>query len=70
MNVRERVALGRSVRVPPLAEEVGLPDSTIYAWIKAGKLKAIRFENTLLIPASEARRLLDVPSEPAEPVAA
>lgn len=70
MNVRERVALGRSVRVPHLADEVGLPASTLYAWVKTGKLAAIRFENTLLIPASEARRLLDMPAEPAEPVAA
>ncbi len=66
MNVRERVGLGRSVRVPALADEVGLPASTLYAWIKAGKLDVIRYESTILIPAAAAKPLLGM----VEPVAA
>ena len=66
MGVRERVAAGRSVRVNALADEVGLPASTLYAWVRQKKLDAIRFEGAVLIPAAAARPLLGL----AEPVAA
>lgn len=58
MTVRERVAAGRSVRVNALADEVGLPASTLYAWVRLKKLDAIRFEGAVLIPAAAAKPLL------------
>ena len=69
MTVRERVAAGRSVRVNALADEVGLPASTLYAWVRQKKLEAIRYESAVLIPAAAARPLLGM-VEATEPVAA
>lgn len=57
-SVRERVQQGKNVRPGPLADAAGVARATVHAWINDGKLEAIRFERTVMIPAHAAGRLL------------
>jgi hypothetical protein len=57
--IREAIAQGWNVRVPPLAREAGTCAATIYNGIKRGEIRAIWIgPNTVRVPADEARRLL------------
>ena len=58
MTIRERVAEGKSVRVAQLADETGMPQSTIYNLVKTGRIEAIRIGRGIVITARAARPLL------------
>lgn len=45
--------------VPEAAKELGKPHMTLYRWIDAGKLIAIRLGGILFVPVSELERLKD-----------
>jgi excisionase family DNA binding protein len=43
------------------AEKIGVSKQTVYRWVKAGTIRAIRFSGrTVLIPTAEAERILQV----------
>ena len=58
MNVHERVKQGKHVRVRPLADAIGANPSTVYGWIRDGRLEAVEFAGIVTIPAHAAARVL------------
>ncbi len=56
--VRElKVVTDDFMTVPEAAKQVGKPKMTLYRWIEANKLIAVRFGGILFIPVSEVERL-------------
>jgi len=45
------------VTVPEAARRLGKPKMTLYRWIEANKLNAVRLGGILFIPVSEIKRL-------------
>lgn len=58
MNVRMEIAAGRDVRVRPLAREINLPASTLYAQIARNEIEARRIGRCIVIPNAVGRRLI------------
>jgi len=52
-----KVVTDEFVTVPRAAKQLGKPKMTLYRWIKANKLIAVRFGGILFIPMSEVERL-------------
>ncbi|MQY80818.1 MAG: helix-turn-helix domain-containing protein [Dehalococcoidia bacterium] len=52
--------------VPEAAKELGRPHMTLYRWIDADKLIAIRLGGILFVPKSEIERLNKINEQTAE----
>lgn len=72
MSVRAEVLAGRDARVRPVAQEAGLPASTLYSMIAKGEIEARKLGACVILPNAAARRILGLPDQAAqsEPVAA
>ncbi len=57
-SVRNRIEAGMNVRIGPLAECAGLSHQAIRLAIAREDIKAVRLGRAIMIPASEAARLL------------
>ena len=60
MDVRKRITEGKSVRVVPMADAIGVSPSTLYEWIKKGEVRAYQLGASKIIPAEEGARLLNI----------
>ncbi len=57
-KLKQDLAAGRNVHVPPLARAAGFAPGTLYNAIKAGEIKAVRVGKSVRITPAEARRVL------------
>ena len=57
-KLKQDLAAGRNVRVPPLARAAGFSAGTLYNAVKAGEVKAVRLGKSMRITPAEARRVL------------
>lgn len=57
MTSELRVVTDEFVTVPGAAKQLGRPKMTLYRWIEAKKLIAVRFGGILFVPVSEIERL-------------
>lgn len=57
MTSELRVVTDEFVTVPGAAKQLGRPKMTLYRWIQANKLIAVRFGGILFVPISEIKRL-------------
>lgn len=58
--LREALAAGQSVKVPTLASALGVSRNGFYEAVKRGEVKVTRLGRRIIIPAQEARRLLQI----------
>lgn len=56
--LRTDLATGRHSTATDLAEVMKVSTATVYNWIKAGDVKAVRVGRLYRVPPSEVRRLL------------
>jgi len=49
---------GKYYTIRELAQLLRLDKSTIYRWIKSGKIRAIKINNRWLIPAEELEKIM------------
>jgi len=56
-KVEIRVLADDLMTVPKAAEALGRPKMTLYRWLEAGKIHAIKLGGILFIPLSEVERL-------------
>ncbi len=59
-KLKQDLAAGRNVRVPPLARAAGFAPGTLYNAIKTGEVKAVRIGKSVRVTPSEARRVLGI----------
>ncbi|TXM66899.1 excisionase [Methylobacterium sp. WL12] len=64
-EILERARAGKNVKVPPLAEAVGLSVNGFYAAVRRGDIEAIRVGRAVMVPGREALRLLSAEQRPA-----
>lgn len=65
IDILERARAGKNVKVPPLAEAVGLSVNGFYAAVRRGDIEAIRVGRAVMVPGREALRLLSAEQRPA-----
>ena len=58
MSVQSEIAAGRDVRVRPLARQINLPASTLYAQIARGEIEARKIGRCVVVANAAARRVL------------
>lgn len=54
-----RVLTSDFVSVPTAAKQLGKPKVTLYRWVKAQKMIAVKFGGKWFVPISEIERLSD-----------
>lgn len=59
-----RAREGKNVKVPPLAEAVGLSTNGFYAAVRRGDIDAIRVGRAVMVPGREVLRLLNAEERP------
>jgi excisionase family DNA binding protein len=52
----------RAIRPAAFADASDVHRTTVYRWIKTGKIRAVRVGGAVLIPISELDRVLDEPA--------
>lgn len=57
-EILERARQGKNVKVPPLAEAVGLSVNGFYAACRRGEIETVRIGRAVMVPGHEALRLL------------
>ena len=57
-QILERARQGKNVKVPPLAEAVGLSVNGFYAACRRGEIETVRIGRAVMVPGREALRLL------------
>ena len=61
-DVFSRLQSGKNVRVPPLADAIGVTAGALYKQIREGAVASVAVGRAVLVPAHEARRLLGMPA--------
>ena len=64
-EILNRAREGKNLKVPPVAEAIGLSTNGAYAAIRRGEIASVRVGRAVFIPGREVLRLLSVEDRPA-----
>lgn len=64
-EILKRAREGKNLKVPPVADAIGLSANGIYTAIRRGDIASVRVGKAIMIPGREVLRLLAADERPA-----